>query len=206
MLEAIPTATGSIDHIWCRDVLNLVMLPAALSECARVLRPGGGMLVYQTFATAELAPFEADRLYQSMAIRPPNMDPAFFEGIARRCGFVIEACDPIRSEWREHWAEAGDHSLLDDLLAVARLGRREDEFVARFGRPPSRRLAAIGSGASTRCSASSVLPPTACGGLHPRAMLGSVGTSWLVSASRWNKLRAEPHEVLSGLIRNTGNH
>jgi SAM-dependent methyltransferase len=134
-LEAIPTANGSIDHIWCRDVLNHVVLPAALAECARVLRPGGGMLVYQTFATAELAPFEADRLFRALAIQPPNMDPVYFERIARGAGFAIEDCDPIRSEWREHWAEAGDHGLLDDLLAVARLGRREDEFVARFGRP-----------------------------------------------------------------------
>jgi hypothetical protein len=93
------------------------------------------MLVYQTFATSELAPFEADRLFRSMAIQPPNMDPVYFERIARGAGFTIEECDPVRSEWCERWAEAGDHSLLDDLLAVARLGRRENELVARFGRP-----------------------------------------------------------------------
>lgn len=134
-LEAIPTTDGAIDQIWCRDVLNHVALPAALAECARVLRLGGGMLVYQTFATPELAPFEAGRLFRAMAIQPSNMDPASFEGIAQGAGFAIEDRDPIRSEWRERWAEAGDRALLDDLLAVARLGRREDELVTRFGRP-----------------------------------------------------------------------
>lgn len=134
-LEAIPTADGAIDEIWCRDVLNHVALPAALAECARVLHPGGGMLVYQTFATAELAPFEADRLFRAMAIRPSNMDPAYFGGIARGVGFTIDECDLIRSEWRECWAEAGDRDLLDSLLALARLDRREEAFVARFGRP-----------------------------------------------------------------------
>ncbi len=133
-IEAIPSADRSIDHVWCRDVLNHVDLAAGLGECARVLRPGGGMLVYQTFATAELAAPEAERLFRSIAIRAENMDPAAFERAALGAGFAVEVRDPVASEWREHWAEAGSHALLDDLLAVARLGRTEKRLVARFGR------------------------------------------------------------------------
>src|SRR5262245_12427033 len=55
--EAIPCTDASIDFIWCRDVLNHVQrLDAAFRECARVMRPSGRMLVFQTFATELLEP------------------------------------------------------------------------------------------------------------------------------------------------------
>ncbi len=133
-IEAMPLADGALDAIWCRDVLNHVDLAAGLCECARVLKPGGGMLVYQTFATAELAPNEATRLFQSMAIVPSNMAPAFFEATAQQAGFVISTHDVVDSEWRENWAESGYRDPGKDLLAIARLRRREADLVARFGR------------------------------------------------------------------------
>jgi SAM-dependent methyltransferase len=133
-IEAMPLADGALDAIWCRDVLNHVDIVAGLNECARVLKPGGGMLVYQTFATADLEPNEAARLYRSMAIVPSNMDPTFFEATALNAGFVISAHDVIDSEWRENWAESGYRDPGKDLLAIARLRRREPELAARFGR------------------------------------------------------------------------
>ena len=69
-MEELPLDDGSIDHIWCRDVLNHVDLQSGLSECFRVLRPGGTMLVYQMFATDLLESREAARLYQALAIVP----------------------------------------------------------------------------------------------------------------------------------------
>jgi SAM-dependent methyltransferase len=133
-IEAMPLADGVLDAIWCRDVLNHVELAAGLRECARVLKPGGGMLVYQTFATAALEPNEAERLFRSMAIVPGNMDPANFEAAAREAGFAISAHDVIDSEWRENWAESGYRDPGKDLMVIARLRRREAELVERFGR------------------------------------------------------------------------
>jgi ubiquinone/menaquinone biosynthesis C-methylase UbiE len=133
-IEAMPLADGALDAIWCRDVLNHVDLAAGLQECARVLKPGGGMLVYQTFATAGLEPNEAARLFQSMAIVPSNMDPAFFEAAAKSAGFTITDHDVVDSEWRENWAESGYRDPGKDLLEAARLRRREAELVERFGR------------------------------------------------------------------------
>jgi ubiquinone/menaquinone biosynthesis C-methylase UbiE len=132
-IEALPLADGTIDHVWCRDVLNHVDLPPGLAECRRVLKPGGGMLVYQTFATDLLEPREADRLFRSLAIVPANMDDAYFEATARTAGFAIEAKDVIDSEWRERLAEEGSHDAIDDLLRVARLRRNRAALVARFG-------------------------------------------------------------------------
>lgn len=133
-IEVMPLADGTVDAIWCRDVLNHVDLAAGLRECARVLKPGGGMLVYQTFATADLEPKEAQRLFRSMAILPSNMDPAFFETTAAEAGLTITAHDVVDSEWREYWAESGYRDPGKELLEVARLRRREADLVARFGR------------------------------------------------------------------------
>jgi len=47
----IPVESGSVDFIWCRDMLgDGFPIPPAVRECYRILRPGGRMLVYKTFA------------------------------------------------------------------------------------------------------------------------------------------------------------
>ena len=133
-IESLPLDDGAVDHIWCRDMLNHVRLREALVECARVLRPGGRMLVYQTFATELLEPQEAERLFSAVAIVPENMSRAYFEELEHEAGFAIASMDEVGSEWREHWLETGDHKTVDGLLRAARLRRREEEFVARYGR------------------------------------------------------------------------
>jgi SAM-dependent methyltransferase len=133
-IESLPLGDGTIDYVWCRDMLNHVRLPEALPECFRVLRPGGRMLVYQTFATEQCEPDEAARIYRALAMHPENMSRAYFERNARAAGFEVTAVDEIDSEWREYWIENGKRDVLDDLLRIARLRRREDELVARYGR------------------------------------------------------------------------
>ena len=133
-IESLPLDDGAVDHIWCRDMLNHVRLREALAECARVLAPGGRMLVYQTFATELLEPREAEQLFAAVAIVPENMSRAYFEERAAEARFAVVSVDEIGSEWREHWLETGDHKTVDHLLRVARLRRREGEFVGRYGR------------------------------------------------------------------------
>jgi SAM-dependent methyltransferase len=133
-IESLPIGDGSVDYVWCRDMLNHVDLAAGLAECARVLRPGGRMLVYQTFATDLCEPKEARRLWRALAIVPENMSRKYFEETAGEAGFAITAVDEIDSEWREFWLESGDRRTEDDLLRAARLRRQETELVARYGR------------------------------------------------------------------------
>lgn len=133
-IEAIPIAEGTVDAIWCRDVLNHVDLAAGLRECARVLRPGGRMLVYQTFGSDLIEPLEAARLYAALAIAPENMREDTFQRVAAQAGLTITLRDVVASEWRERWVEEGRTQLLDDLMWVARMRRREGELVARYGR------------------------------------------------------------------------
>ena len=78
-MEQLSFPAGRFDYIWCRDMLNhLPDLHRGLAEAFRVLRSGGQMLVYQTFATALLEPSEAVRLYPPLAIvRPEHVNQLF---------------------------------------------------------------------------------------------------------------------------------
>jgi ubiquinone/menaquinone biosynthesis C-methylase UbiE len=133
-LESLPLDDASVDWVWCRDVLNHVELPAALRELARVLRPGGSMLVYQTFAEPSCEPEEARRLFAATACVPENMSPAFFEATAGEAGLEIVSGERLQGEWRERMLEDGTWDVTADLLALSRLNRHEDELVARHGR------------------------------------------------------------------------
>lgn len=132
--EAIPAAAGSFDAIWCRDVLTHVTdLDAAFRECARVLRPGGWMLVYQTFATPELHPAEAAFLCAALAAPPASLVEANVESAWTAHGFRCERRERIGSEWREAWEEDGSHATSGQLLRCARMRRNRGPLIAVLG-------------------------------------------------------------------------
>jgi ubiquinone/menaquinone biosynthesis C-methylase UbiE len=132
--ESLPLADASIDFVWCRDVLNHVQLDPSLREFARVLRPGGSVLVYQTFAETECEPEEARRLFAAIASVAENMSAPFFEATAHAAGFEVVSAEQLRGEWRERMIEDGAWDVAADLLALSRLHRRERDAVERFGR------------------------------------------------------------------------
>jgi cyclopropane fatty-acyl-phospholipid synthase-like methyltransferase len=132
-MEDLSLPDESIDHIWCRDVTSLVDLPRGFAECRRVLKPGGQMLVYQTFATEFCEPNEFRFLCESMAIMPENMSQIYFEEAAEAAGLGITQKDEIGSEWRERWLEEGDADIPASLLRVARMRRQKHELIREFG-------------------------------------------------------------------------
>jgi ubiquinone/menaquinone biosynthesis C-methylase UbiE len=132
-IERLPLNDREVDHIWCRDVLNHVDVLRGLGECARVLPAGGGMMVYQTFATELLEFNEAMRLYRGLAINSESMSQDNFEAYARRCGFEIVTKDIVESEWRERSLESGDPRLLNDMLAISRMRRSREALERHYG-------------------------------------------------------------------------
>jgi SAM-dependent methyltransferase len=133
-IEALPYDDATVDHIWCRDMLNHVDLPTGIRECYRVLKPGGQMLVYQTFAGDHLEPGEATRIYEALSIVPGNMSTEVMESAVTNAGFQIEVRDLVASEWRESWIETGDMTIATDLLQIARMRRAEHAMVEHIGR------------------------------------------------------------------------
>lgn len=137
VIEAIPTQDGTIDFIWCRDMLNHVTdLDSAFTECYRVLKPGGQMLIYVTLATELLSSSDAERLYPPLAIQPLAMDPQNIEKALGDAGFQRLEKDQIGSEWRENWEEDGTHITSQQLLRVARMLRNREAYVDQLGLAP----------------------------------------------------------------------
>ncbi len=133
-ITGIPADSGSYDLVWCRDMLNHIKdLDKGLGECYRVLRDGGSMLVFQTFAGELIEPREAERLYQALGVVPENMSSAYVEQAFTAAGFSIVKKDVIASEWREHEVESGNQVALQSLLQAARLLRNRDYFVQTYG-------------------------------------------------------------------------
>ena len=132
-IEELPLADGSIDWIWCRDVLVHVDVRRGLAECARVLRPGGAMVAHVTLATDRLEPREAAEIAALGAIVPASFTAADVEAAAAEAGFDTREVDVVSPEWRERMLEDGEWDAAGTLLAVARLDRRRPELVERYG-------------------------------------------------------------------------
>jgi SAM-dependent methyltransferase len=78
--EELPEADGSVDLIWCRDVLvHVEDLNTVFREFRRVLRPGGHAVIYQMTATDWLTAAEADRLWPVLGVYPASTNPQHFE-------------------------------------------------------------------------------------------------------------------------------
>jgi sarcosine/dimethylglycine N-methyltransferase len=130
-IEAMPLPDAAADWIWCRDVLVHVDVGRGLTECARVLRPGGTMVVYTTLATDLLEPRERAELAGALALT--TIDGDRVEAAATAAGLELVRKDELAGEWRERMLEDGDWDAGETLLRLSRLRRRRDELVAEFG-------------------------------------------------------------------------
>jgi SAM-dependent methyltransferase len=129
--EKLPFADGSVDWIWCRDVLVHADVRRALAEFARVLRPGGAAVVYVTLPTERLEPREADELTHALALS--GVTQAKLEQAARDAGLVERSVERLWSEWREEMAESGGWNVTGEVLELARLQRHRHELAAQYG-------------------------------------------------------------------------
>jgi sarcosine/dimethylglycine N-methyltransferase len=127
-IEDLPIEDGAADWIWCRDVLVHVDLARGFAECARVLRPGGHMLVYVTCSTERLEPREEAWLFDALAIIPESTQPDVIEARAADAGLTLVSKTELGGEWRERMLEDGTWSANDDLTELSRLRRSGADF------------------------------------------------------------------------------
>ena len=133
-LEALPVADGVCDLVWCRDVLSCVEdAGRMLRECARVVRPGGGMVLYAVFATDELALPDRALLVEGLGNSRESMDQPTAEAAIAAAGFEVVRRERIASEWSEYQLEQDPGYLTEDLLEIARLTRDRDRAEAVLG-------------------------------------------------------------------------
>jgi SAM-dependent methyltransferase len=134
VMQDIPWPDGSFDLVWCRDVIEVVeALERAIAEVARVLRPGGHLVVFTVFATERLEPKEGSLLFaQSLAVVPGNLVEGNVEAAFSRAGLTVALKDVIGTEWREY-AEERTQPVSRDLLRLARLRRQRDRIIRDAG-------------------------------------------------------------------------
>jgi ubiquinone/menaquinone biosynthesis C-methylase UbiE len=133
VMQDIPWPDGSFDLVWCRDVIEVVeALDSAIAEVARVLRPGGHLVVFTVFVTERLEPKEAAVLAQSLAVVPANLVEENVEAAFSRSGLAVALKDAIGTEWREY-AEERTQPVSRDLLRLARLRRQRDRIIQDAG-------------------------------------------------------------------------
>ncbi len=132
--ERLAEPDGSVDLIWCRDVLvHVTDLEAVFGEFGRVLRPGGAAVIYQMTATDWLTPAEAARLWPPIGVHATSVDPQRFEAAIAAAGLTIGQCIQPGGEWRERTEEDGQGLTSRQLLHVSRLLRNRPAYQQRFG-------------------------------------------------------------------------
>jgi SAM-dependent methyltransferase len=133
-IGALPLASGTCDLVWCRDTMSCLNDCAlALRECARVLRPGGGMVLYAVFTTERLEPGDRALVVEGLGNSAASMDQAAVESAIAGAGFETVRRECIGTEWTEHRLETNPGYLTQDLLEVARLTRDRDRMEAALG-------------------------------------------------------------------------
>ena len=134
VMHHIPFSDASFDVVWCREVITVVeALGAGVAEMARVLRPGGHLIVYTVLATDRLEPKEAQMLLgQSLVAVADNLVEENVEDAFRRAGLAIVVKDEIGTEWREYTEERWQ-TVSHHLLQLARLRRLRDRIIEQAG-------------------------------------------------------------------------
>ncbi len=131
---ALPFPAQRFDVVWCRDMLSMVHDPRrTLTELRRVLKAGGGMVLYAAFPTPRLEPLERKELFADLeAPRWWNDGAQLIRRILDDTGFETVAETRTSPEHTQANLERrGD--LIDDWVMLARLEREPDRFREAVG-------------------------------------------------------------------------
>lgn len=131
-IEQIPADDGSFQFVFARDMLGHVEdLALGLSECRRVLSPGGAMVIFEVFGTPLLYPEEAASLSADTASVPERLSVSNFEATVAAGGFTVESLEVLGSEFVEASQEAG--TAPNYLLQISRLRRAKQSLIDELG-------------------------------------------------------------------------
>jgi ubiquinone/menaquinone biosynthesis C-methylase UbiE len=126
----LPIEDGSVDLIWSQDGLcHVPNRPRVLSECFRVLRPGG-YLVFTDWMRGEfITQPEYDAFIEAWSFAGVE-DPESYPKLLKEAGFEIVSDEKVGREY----AVAGDTHAIENGLAslVQRAGGRDSAKIAQY--------------------------------------------------------------------------
>lgn len=132
-IERLPLRSGSVDLVWCRDMLVHVRdVAAGVGECSRILRDRGLMLLWVTTATDLMEPREAERLYGPLGIQAGSMSQEALEAAFARAGLLVSRSEMWGSELMEFYEER-DGRASRELLRLARMRRLREPLREEWG-------------------------------------------------------------------------
>jgi ubiquinone/menaquinone biosynthesis C-methylase UbiE len=142
-VAALPAATGSVDFVWCREVLSLVTDPGScLREYRRVLRPDGAVISWEAYPTTLLS--EEERSWFFAALDAPEWwkrgRPAFDDALSDS-GLSIAFETGVAPESTEWLALHSPDDLLEAIVRVAKMRRQRAAYEAELGHWYPRMLA-----------------------------------------------------------------
>jgi len=133
-INHLPYDYESIDIIWCRDVLtHMPDLEETFKSFYRVMKSGGRALIFHMTGTELLTEEEARAVSIPVAAYTDNLNPLIFEKAYESAGFKCIEKDMIASEWRESYEETGNKMSSKQLLRLAKLIRKKDYYIDKFG-------------------------------------------------------------------------
>ncbi|WP_285686164.1 class I SAM-dependent methyltransferase [Actinoplanes sp. NBRC 103695] len=131
--EDLAEASGSVDTVWCRDVVEVLPdLDGALAEMRRVLRPGGHVVIYTNVLNGPLDPVETRDIHEPLGNVAGNLVEEDLEAAFARHDLRIVRRDVVGTRWRE-FIEEHEQWVSRDLLRLARLRRTRDRVIERHG-------------------------------------------------------------------------
>jgi ubiquinone/menaquinone biosynthesis C-methylase UbiE len=132
-MQSQPFAPEQFDYIWCRDMLvHVGPLEQGMAECARVLKPGGRMMVFNTYMTPLAHPAEMPLICDPLRVHLANLSQAHVEAAFAAAGFSIEAVERVGAEFVEGIEEHSGRTSRE-LLRISRMTRGEARFRALLG-------------------------------------------------------------------------
>jgi SAM-dependent methyltransferase len=128
--ESIPVLAGSIDCVFSAEAFHWFAAPAVLDELARVLRPGGGLVLLWNMPTREVEPVvpaEADRLIEEAIERGGQPGgPRVSAGLWRE-PFADSPFEELRHDQQERELLLSRDELIAYVLSISSIAAQPDE-------------------------------------------------------------------------------
>lgn len=130
----LPLEDNCVDYIWIYDVLgHMPDINALFKSLYRVLKPGGKIMIFHVTATDQLTKEEAKYVLEPLLTFPNSIYQSSFEKAFEDAGFECVEKDVVSSEIREYKEEAGNNTSSKQLVRIAKLLRKRDYYIEKFG-------------------------------------------------------------------------